>query len=237
MGEKFMKKILVLCLTISLFFVFSVEAQKKKAAPKPFPTSGEFHNITVGKESGDLGGTSIYLTQSDTQTYAVVRTAAGDLSNPVLVPAKISGKNMRTVEFSVLSESGSERKYKGTVSAAALMLDELGSLKRTCGAGGSKTYGNIIAGKESGDYGGIEVYLINNIGQWFAIVTIAEGVILPPQLVEAKVTGKNENHLEFTIPSDNGGRKFTGTISSKGGGSLTLSEQGSRSVLKTKCYK
>lgn len=233
-----MKKFLVLYFVISLFCVFSVEAQKKKVAPKPFPTSGEFSNISMGSVSGDLGGTSIYLTQSDTETYAVVRTAAGDISNPVLVTAKTSGKDMRTIEFSVPSESQESGKiiYKGTVTATALLINQGDSLKRTCGAGGSKTYSNITVGKESGDYGGIEVYLINNVGQWFALVQIAEGIIGSPQLVEAKVTGKNENKIEFTVPNENGERKFTGTISTKAA-TLTLNESGSRSVLKVKCYK
>ena len=232
-----MKKYLVLCLAVSLFFVLSAEAQKK-AKTKIFPTVGQFTDISMGSISGDLAGTDIYLTQSDTETYAVVRTAAGDISDPILVTAKVSGKDMRTIEFSVPSESqpGGERKYKGTVTANALLLKEGGSLKRTCGVGGSKTYSNITVGKESGDYGGIEVYLINNIGQWFALVQIAEGMIGTPQLVEVKVTGKNEDKLEFTVPKDSGERKFTGTISSKAA-TLTLNESGSRSVLKAKCYK
>ena len=232
-----MKKYLVLCLAVSLFFVLSADAQKK-AKTKIFPTVGQFNNISMGSKSGDLAGTEIYLTQSDTETYAVVRTAAGDLSNPILVTAKVSGKDMRTIEFSIPSESepGAEIKYKGTVTANALLINEGDSLKRTCGTGGSRTYSNITVGKESGDYGGIEVYLINNIGEWFALVQIAEGTIGAPQLVEVKVTGKNENKVEFTVPNANGERKFTGTISSKAG-TLTLTESGTRSVLKTKCYR
>ena len=232
-----MKKCLVLCLAVSLFFVLSADAQKK-AKTKIFPTVGQFNNISMGSKSGDLAGTEIYLTQSDTETYAVVRTAAGDLSNPILVTAKVSGKDMRTIEFSIPSESepGGEIKYKGTVTANALLIKDGDALKRTCGTGGSRTYSNITVGKESGDYGGIEVYLINNIGEWFALVQIAEGTIGTPQLVEVKVTGKNENKVEFTVPNANGERKFTGTISSKAG-TLTLTESGTRSVLKTKCYR
>ena len=102
-----MKKCLVLCLAVSLFFVLSAEAQKK-TVKKPFTTSGQFSDISMGSVSGDLAGTDIYLTQSDTETYAVVRTAAGDISDPILVTAKVSGKDMRTIEFSVPSESQPE---------------------------------------------------------------------------------------------------------------------------------
>ena len=199
-----MKKCLVLCLAVSLFFVLSADAQKK-AKPKSFPTVGQFNNISMGSKSGDLAGTEIYLTQSDTETYAVVRTAAGDLSNPILVTAKVSGKDMRTIEFSIPSESepGAEIKYKGTVTANALLINEGDSLKRTCGTGGSRTYSNITVGKESGDYGGIEVYLMNNIGEWFALVQIAEGTIGTPQLIEVKVTGDAKVVLG-AITSNNG---------------------------------
>ena len=234
-----MKKILTLCFAISLFFVLSAEAQKKTVR-KTFTTSGQFSNISMGSISGDLGGTMVYLTESDGTMFAMVTIAEGDLLPPILVEATVSGKDMRTVEFALPpDENGGVRKFKGKVTAAGLKLDESGNqsmLKRSCGRVGSQTYNNISVGKESGDYGGMEVYVFDSTGIWYALVTIAEGVLLPPQLIEAKVTGKTNNKIEFTLPNNRNGRNFTGTISSKTG-TLTLNENGSRSVLKVKCYK
>src|SRR5438132_935141 len=93
-----------------------------------------------------------------------------------------------------------------------------------------------MTSKESGDYGRMEVFLTDNAGSWFALVTVAEGVLLRPVLVKADVTGKVYDHIAFTLPGDNGGRKFTGTLASKTS-TLTLNEGGTRTVLKAKCYK
>jgi hypothetical protein len=223
-----MKKKLVLCLAVSLFFVLSASAQKTSGSQK-FTTSGFYNGIEMtSKESGDYGGTAVYLTESDGQLYALVMTAEGAIFDPVLVEAKQSGKDMRTVEFTLPGENG-DRKFKGTVSAAGLKLDGGEMLKRQC----ANTYSDISMGS-GGDYGGMEVYLTDAGGSWFALVTIAEGVLMKPVLVEAKVTGKNFDKVEFTLPNENGNRKFTGTIAKTG---MTVSESGTRSVLKNKCYK
>lgn len=91
-------------------------------------------------------------------------------------------------------------------------------------------FSNITAG-EGGDYGGMQIYLTDADGQFYATVTIAEGVLLPPVLVKVQVQIE-ERKIEFTLPGENA-RKFTGTVSADG---LTLFEGGTKSFLKRKCY-
>jgi len=222
----------VLCLAVCLLFVSSVTAQKKVTTAKTFTTSGYFNDIEMtSTESGDYGGMAVYLTESDGQMFALVTVAEGSIGDPVLLEAKVTGKNMRGIEFTIPNENG-DRKYTGTVSATGLTLNNDGSktvLKRGC----ANTYSNISVGS-GGDYGGTEVYITDSGGTWFALVTIAEGVLLRPVLVNADVTGKNYDKIAFTLPNENGERKFTGTI---GKTNLTLNQSGTRSILKAKCYK
>lgn len=217
-----------LILTVCLTFFLSATGQNK---PK-FTTSGYYDDIRMtSKESGDYGGMSVYLTESDGQMFALVTVAEGAIGNPVLVEAKVTGKDMRGIEFTLPNENG-DRKFTGTVSAAGLSLNNSGTrtmLKREC----ANTYSSITVGS-GGDYGGTEVYITDAGGTWFALVTIAEGVLMKPVLLGAKVTGKDYDKVDFTLPGDIGGRKFAGTI---GKTALTLNEGGSRSVLKKKCYK
>jgi hypothetical protein len=213
----------------------SITGAAKTSSPK-FTTSGYFDGIEMtSKESGDYGGTSVFLTESDGQMFALVMRAEGVPLTPVLVEAKVSGSDARTVEFNLPDENG-ERKFRGTVSAARLTLDEAGTksvLKRECGFLAS----NITVGS-GGDYGGMEVFLTDAGGQWYALVTIAEGVIKRPVLVEADVKlnkGSAADKLEFTLPGAGGGRKFKGSVTKTG---MTFSEAGSAPfVLKDKCYK
>src|SRR5438128_6161326 len=117
---------LTLCFVICLFLVSAVPAQKKPVA-KTFTTSGFYNEIEMtSKESGDYGGISVFLTQSDTQTFALVTVAAGAIFDPVLVEAKVTGKDMRTIEFTLPNENGN-RKFTGTVSATGLTLNEDGT--------------------------------------------------------------------------------------------------------------
>ena len=93
------------------------------------------------------------------------------------------------------------------------------------------TFSSITAGP-GGDYGGMQVYLTDSDGQFYATVTLAEGVLLAPVLV--KVTADIETRkIEFTLPNQEGSRKFTGTVSAN---ALTLFEGQSKIVLKRKCY-
>lgn len=205
----------------------SISALPKSS--QKFTTSGFYKGIDLSsEESGDYFGIDVFLTESDGQLYALVTTAEGGFSKPVLVEAKQSGKDMRTVEF-VLPDENGDRKLKGTVSANNLRLDSDFMLKRECGG----LYSDISMG-EGGDYGGTEIFLTDAGGQWFALVTTAEGVLQPPVLVEAKVAGKNFDKVKFTLPNENGERKFTGTITKTG---LTLDEAGTKTILKNKCYK
>ena len=211
---------------------------QKKPAGKPFTNTGFYDGITMtSKESGDYGGISVYLTESDGDTYALVTVSEGMPLDPVLVPVKVSGKGMRTVEFTYNSPAYSrELKLKGTITATRMGLDGYNGhdiLKRKC----ANAYSNITVGKQSGDYGGMEVYLEDTgPSSWFALVTIAEGVLKRPVLVNAKVTGKDLDKIEFSLPTDNGERKFAGTISRKTG-KMTLKEGRTASVLKSKCYQ
>ncbi len=200
--------------------------------PQAFHTSGVYQRSEmIASKSGDYGASEIYLTQSDSQTFALVTIAEGEVLVPVLVEAKTTGKDMRTVEFALPSEYGGKQ-FKGIVSAAGLKLDNGQVFKRQCG----KVFSDISAG-EGGDYGGTEIYLTDANGKKFALVTVAEGVMRSPILVEAKESGKNSDEIEFTMPSENGARKFTGTISSAKPAALTLYESEARAVLKEKCYK
>jgi hypothetical protein len=103
--------------------------------------------------------------------------------------------------------------------------------------GGSKSkafhtegvFSNITAG-EGGDYGGMQVYLTDSDGQFYAVVTVAQGVLLPPVLVKAQVD-VDARKVSFTLPGDEP-RKFTGVVTA---GALTLTEAGEKIVLKRKC--
>jgi hypothetical protein len=94
------------------------------------------------------------------------------------------------------------------------------------------TFSDIKAG-EGGDYGGMEVYLTDSDGQFYAAVTVAEGVLHPPVLVKAQVD-INSRKIEFSLPNEGGARKFTGRVTAAG---LTLTEAGGeKHFLKRKCY-
>jgi hypothetical protein len=93
-------------------------------------------------------------------------------------------------------------------------------------------FSNITAG-EGGDYSGMQIYLTDSDGQFYATVTIAEGVLLAPVLVKVKAQVE-ERKIEFELPGGGGGsRKFTGTVSAV---SLTLMEGNQKIFLKRKCY-
>jgi hypothetical protein len=180
------------------------------------------------KESGDYYGISIYLTQSANDTFALVTQAPnGSIEDPVLVKAKMSGKDMRTIEFTLPDDNG-DRQYKGTVGATSLttkFFEKTRVLKRGCGG----TFSNISTGS-GGDVGGMEVYITDSAGSWFVLVSEAEGELKHPVLAPAEVTGKNYDKISFTL----GDRKFTGT---RGTTTLILNEGGTKTVLKQKCYK
>jgi hypothetical protein len=91
-------------------------------------------------------------------------------------------------------------------------------------------FSSITAG-EGGDYVGMQVYLTDSDGQFYATVTIAEGVLLPPVLVKVKVQVEARK-VEFELPGGEGARKFTGTVSADG---LSLNESGNKIFLKRIC--
>src|SRR5438067_1100319 len=121
--DKAMRKLLFTSIVMAAC-VFVTLAQKPGGAAKPFFTSGFYDGIHMtSKESGDYGGISVYLTQSGDQTFALVSIAEGAIMGPVLVPVKVSGKDMRTVEFVYDSPNyGRKLTLKGTVRADGLML-------------------------------------------------------------------------------------------------------------------
>jgi hypothetical protein len=90
-------------------------------------------------------------------------------------------------------------------------------------------FGNIAAGP-GGDYGGMQVYLTDSDGQFYATVTIAEGVLLAPVLVKVQANVE-QRKIEFSLPGD-GARKFKGTVTAEG---LTLTEAGNKIFLKRIC--
>ncbi len=94
------------------------------------------------------------------------------------------------------------------------------------------TFSDIKAG-EGGDYGGMEVYLTDSDGQFYAAVTVAEGVLHPPVLVKVQVD-VDSRKVEFLLPGGDGARKFTGQVTADG---LTLTDDGGgKHFLKRKCY-
>ncbi len=94
------------------------------------------------------------------------------------------------------------------------------------------TFSDIKAG-EGGDYGGMEVYLTDSDGQFYAAVTVAEGVLLAPVLVKAQVD-VDSRKIEFSLPSGDGARKFTGQVTADG---MALTEAGGeKRFLKRMCY-
>jgi hypothetical protein len=93
-------------------------------------------------------------------------------------------------------------------------------------------FSDIKAG-EGGDYGGMQVYLTDSDGQFYAVVTVAEGVLHPPVLVKAQVD-IDSRKVEFSLPGEGGARKFKGQVTA---GGLTLTEEGGeKHMLKRKCY-
>jgi hypothetical protein len=95
----------------------------------------------------------------------------------------------------------------------------------------SGTFSSITA-TDGGDYVGMEIYLTDSDGQFYATVTIAQGVLLPPVLVKVQMQVEARK-LEFTLPGQDGSRKFTGTVAANG---LTLTENGESHLLNRKCY-
>jgi hypothetical protein len=91
-------------------------------------------------------------------------------------------------------------------------------------------FSNINA-TEGGDYAGMQIYLTDSDGQFYATVTIAQGILLPPVLVKVKAQIE-ERKIEFELPDADGSRKFTGTVTADG---LTLNEGGTKIFLKRKC--
>lgn len=91
-------------------------------------------------------------------------------------------------------------------------------------------FSSITAG-EGGDYGGMQIYLTDSDGQFYATVTIAQGVLLPPVLVKVKADVETRK-IEFELPGGDGPRKFTGTVSAQG---LTLNEGSEKTFLKRQC--
>ena len=92
-------------------------------------------------------------------------------------------------------------------------------------------FSNITVGP-GGDYGGMQIYLTDSDGQFYAVVTVAQGVLLPPVLVKVQVQIE-ERRIAFALPGEDGSRKFTGTVTANG---LSLTENGQRHFLKRKCY-
>ena len=229
-----MKRSLIFAFAACLTFA-SVSMAQKKSDIRPFTTSGQYNGIGLSsKESGDYYGMDVFLTESDGQLYAVVTRAEGGFRTPVLVEAKQSGKDMRTVEFMLPDDNGNI-KYKGTVTATGFNVVGSNGLKFPMKRGCGNLYSNITMGK-GGDYGGTEVYLAEGGGDSYMLVTIAEGVMKRPVLVPAKVSLKQGviQGMDFTLPGDNGERKFKAKLTATG---TTLTEGGAKMALRSKCYK
>ncbi len=115
--------------------------------------------------------------------------------------------------------------------ALALLVASSAQAQKTKAFHTSGVFSDITAG-EGGDYGGMEVYLTDSDGQFYATVTVAEGVLQAPVLVKARVDVETRK-VEFSLPTADGPRKFTGVVTAEG---LTLNEGGEKRLLKRKCY-
>ncbi len=113
------------------------------------------------------------------------------------------------------------------LSSVAAASAQQGSKSKTFHTEG--VFSNITAG-EGGDYGGMQVYLTDSDGQFYVVVTVAQGVLMPPVLVKAQVD-VDARRVSFTLPGDEP-RKFTGVVTAD---ALTLTEAGEKIVLKRKC--
>ncbi len=75
------------------------------------------------------------------------------------------------------------------------------------------TFSNIKAG-DGGDYGGMQIYVTDSDGQFYVVVTVAEGVKMAPVMVKAKANIEART-LEFSLPGKPA-RKFMASIEAKG---------------------
>jgi hypothetical protein len=91
---------------------------------------------------------------------------------------------------------------------------------------------NGITTDRQGESGGMAVYLTQDADNTYALVTTAGGPLLPPVLLDTKVTGADRRTVQFTLPDSNGDRKFIGTVSA---GALTFTEGKDKTVLKRQC--
>lgn len=180
-------------------------------------------------ETGDWGAAEIFLTQTSDETFALVNLAQGETMSPVLVKAKISGAGGREIQLAMPATHGGH-KFKGKVTANGIKMNDGRFLKRTCGS----LFSNLASG-ESGDAGGVEIFLLEAGGKRYALVTLAEGITLPPVLTEMKTAGSKS---EIQLPANSSGerRKFAAVITADAD-SLTLFENGDSWLLKAKCYE
>lgn len=233
-----MKRSVIFLMVISLFAAAAVQAQKKAA----FYTAGKYTGMKPsGKPYVDFEGIDVYLTQTADATFALVTRANGIRDEPQLVEVKTSGKDMRSIAFSIEDKKTGPIEFNGTVTASGIKLDkgeaavglDAGTmLKRSCGG----TFSDISMGK-GGDLGGMEIYLVDGGWRWWALVQTAEGTLDTPILVEAKVTGKNLNKVELTLPGNRDGRVLKGTISANKKTLILKDSDGARTVLTSKCYQ
>ena len=77
------------------------------------------------------------------------------------------------------------------------------------------------ASPESGDVGGIEIFVFDSYHGPYVVFTLAEGEPYPPVLVKAKLDG---NKLSFKV----GDASYTGQFTAKG---LKLMDQGFERIL------
>ena len=82
-------------------------------------------------------------------------------------------------------------------------------------------YTDMEASPESGDIGGIEIFVFDSYQGPYVVFTLAEGEPQPPVLVKAKLDG---NKLSFKV----GDASYTGQFTAKG---LKLMDQGFERIL------
>ena len=87
--------------------------------------TGVFDNITANKRSGDLDGMRVVIFAAGDAHYAIVQIAQGGDEDPTPVLVPVTVKRNR-VEFEI-----GGTKYRGTVSAARLIINSGGGSGET----------------------------------------------------------------------------------------------------------
>ena len=118
---------------LCLVALLSASAQRYSAMPR-VKITGVYEDIRVGKESGDLEGARVIITEGAGDYYALLQFAAGGAELPPPVLVKVTVK-LTSITFTIPRSDGEQaQKFTGIVTATGLKLrstpDDVYILKR-----------------------------------------------------------------------------------------------------------